>query len=60
MADKALHEMSERFEVMYANTMSAVDPTGAVAAGANDTDAVLGAERTAADGGDRLHHVVWG
>ena len=58
MVDEVLKQLSPRFDEMYANVGRPSIPPEQVAAGAVAADAVLGAQRAAADGGDRLQHVV--
>ena len=58
MADEALASMSERFDEMYAKTGRPSIPRGEASARTTDSDAVLDPQRTVADGGDRLQHVV--
>src|ERR1041385_2186901 len=57
-ADLALGSMSERFDAMYSKTGRSLHFAGEVVTGTVDPDVVFGAERTIADGRDRLHDVA--
>src|SRR6516162_6849078 len=58
MVDDVLRALSSQFNRMYASEGRAVDCAREVAAGATVADAVLDSQRAAADGRNRLQHVV--
>src|ERR1700745_3356705 len=57
MVDKVLKELARVRQDVFPSGPS-VDSAGAVAARSVAADAVLGAQRAAAGGGDRLQHIV--